>query len=271
MSTLKTERDAHHPCNETDEDEDYPMPHRYADASASDREISLGTGTILAIFFALVLVCSVFFGFGYTIGHRSVVPSTVATSTVPSHSLADTFKSFKPSPGGPAPATSATPAPTETDDSSLTAPRKTVVVPTTSVTANSAPSVTSATAAIPKKPFDPDAEIVTAATPSTTAKSAASAHPSPAVRTSPGDTSQASAPASPAPVGIAIVQVAAVSHQEDADTMIAALKRKGYTVGVHHEPQDKLLHIQLGPYPTRKDAEAMRQRLQGDGFNSILK
>ena len=31
-----------------------------------DREISLGTTTILGIFFALALLCAVFFGFGYS-------------------------------------------------------------------------------------------------------------------------------------------------------------------------------------------------------------
>lgn len=68
-----------------------------------------------------------------------------------------------------------------------------------------------------------------------------------------------------------MVQVAAVSHQEDADLLVAALKRKGYTVAARSEPQDKLIHIQVGPFPSKKDAEAMRQRLLGDGYNAILK
>jgi cell division septation protein DedD len=67
------------------------------------------------------------------------------------------------------------------------------------------------------------------------------------------------------------VQVAAVSHQEDADILLNALKRRGYSVAVHHEPQDKLLHVQIGPLPTRKDADAMRQRLLADGYNAIVK
>ena len=37
------------------------------------------------------------------------------------------------------------------------------------------------------------------------------------------------------------------TYQEDADILASALKRKGYTVAVRHEPTDKLLHIQLGP------------------------
>jgi DedD protein len=69
----------------------------------------------------------------------------------------------------------------------------------------------------------------------------------------------------------AMVQVAAVSHQEDADTLVNALKRRGYNVFVRHEPQDKLLHIQIGPLASKKDAEAIRQRLLADGYNAIVK
>ena len=82
------------------------------------------------------------------------------------------------------------------------------------------------------------------------------------------------APAAPTttPTGPpALVQVAAVSHQEDADTLVNALKRRGYSVVVRHEPQDKLLHIQIGPLASKKDAEAMRQRLLSDGYNAIVK
>ena len=67
------------------------------------------------------------------------------------------------------------------------------------------------------------------------------------------------------------VQVAAVSHQEDADLLVAALKRKNYSVVARTEAQDKLYHIQIGPFATKKDAEAMRQRLLGDGYNAIVK
>jgi DedD protein len=67
------------------------------------------------------------------------------------------------------------------------------------------------------------------------------------------------------------VQVAAVSHQEDADLLVSSLKRRNYNVGIHQEPQDKLLHVQVGPFANKKDADAMRQRLQADGFNAIVK
>jgi len=45
-------------------------------AAAQDVEISLGTGRLLGLFFAFVIVCGVFFGLGYTLG-RSVGPAAV--------------------------------------------------------------------------------------------------------------------------------------------------------------------------------------------------
>jgi cell division septation protein DedD len=68
-----------------------------------------------------------------------------------------------------------------------------------------------------------------------------------------------------------VVQIAAVSHQEDANLLVSTLKRRGYAVVVRNDPRDKLLHVQVGPFATRQDAEAMRQRLAGDGFNAIVK
>lgn len=68
-----------------------------------------------------------------------------------------------------------------------------------------------------------------------------------------------------------MVQVAAVSSQDVADIELAALKKDGYAVVVRREPQDQLLHIQIGPFATRKDADAMRQRVIADGFNAIVK
>lgn len=68
-----------------------------------------------------------------------------------------------------------------------------------------------------------------------------------------------------------VVQIAAVSHQEDADLLVSTLKRRGYAVAVHADPRDKLLHVQVGPFSTRQEADAMRQRLIADGFNAMVK
>ncbi len=37
------------------------------------------------------------------------------------------------------------------------------------------------------------------------------------------------------------------------------------------QTQDKLIHIQVGPFATKADAEAMRERLIVDGYNAIVK
>ena len=67
-----------------------------------------------------------------------------------------------------------------------------------------------------------------------------------------------------------VVQIAAVSHQEDADLIASTLKRRGYAVYVRTEA-DKLLHVQVGPFTTRKDADAMKAKLLADGFNAYIK
>jgi len=46
-------------------------------SATQDVEISLGTGRLLGLFFAVVVVCGIFFGLGYTLG-RSMSPTTVA-------------------------------------------------------------------------------------------------------------------------------------------------------------------------------------------------
>jgi DedD protein len=68
------------------------------------------------------------------------------------------------------------------------------------------------------------------------------------------------------------VQVAAVSKQEDADSLVDALKKKEYPAFVAAPvATDKLLRVQLGPFADVKEAEAMRARLIADGYSPILK
>lgn len=68
-----------------------------------------------------------------------------------------------------------------------------------------------------------------------------------------------------------MVQVAAVSKQEDAEILVTSLRKKQYPVFVANSPGDPLFHVQVGPFNDRKDAEAMRTRLAGDGYNAIVK
>lgn len=198
-----------------------------------EREISLGTSTILGIFFALALICAVFFGFGYTMGRRSAQP-LASTSEEPATTAS--LNTAKPTPASTLSTPSQQPA-DATDTGSDTAPGPTTaVIP---ITQPDTPSV--------KAPSQPIAKPV----------SLARATPPPAIA-APG-------------AGAAIVQVAAVSHKEDADLLLAALRKRGYTAAIHQESQDKLLHVQLGPFASKKDADTMRQRLLTDGYNAIVK
>jgi len=68
-----------------------------------------------------------------------------------------------------------------------------------------------------------------------------------------------------------MVQIAAVSNQADADVLLSALRKRGYSVTVRHEPGDSLMHVQVGPFANPADARAMRQKLLSDGYNAILR
>jgi cell division septation protein DedD len=68
-----------------------------------------------------------------------------------------------------------------------------------------------------------------------------------------------------------MVQVAAVTKQEDAEALVNALRRKSYPVISSNGAVDKLYHVQVGPFPDLKDAESTRVKLIGDGYNPILK
>lgn len=68
-----------------------------------------------------------------------------------------------------------------------------------------------------------------------------------------------------------MVQIAAVSKQEDADALVNALRKKQYPVFASTLPTDKLFHVQVGPFSDIKDADAMKSRLMSDGYNPIVK
>ncbi len=208
-----------------------------------ERELTLSTGAILGIFLGLVLLCGLFFGFGYKMGSRKPpVPAEddASTTTAPPPAPATDFNSFKPSAGSPA----------------------------------SSPAGRSATAA-------PSADAGSSALSASTAYSARSTSqpaprgaPAPIVRSTPPSAAALAASLAAGPVANAtgnfVVQVAAVSLQEDADLLAGALRSKGYAVTERAQP-DRLIHIQVGPFSNRKEAEAMRQRLLGDGYNALVK
>jgi cell division septation protein DedD len=199
------------------------------DLKRMDRELTLSTGMILGIFLALVLLCGVFFGFGYKMGSHTKAPLPAnAASSDSSGPATAAFSTFKPAAGSPADAGSegAAPAPAGSDAGAASTAGSVVGAPAASVS--------------PAEPAHAAAPVVTT--------------PEPAVA-----------------AGNFVVQVAAVSHEEDAQLLVSALRAKGYPVSAHTEPQDKFFHIQVGPFNDLKDANAAKQRLVADGYQPIVK
>ena len=222
---------ANHSYDDDDTHDSYSS--RRADPGSADREISLGMPTILGIFFALALALAAVFGLGYTLGRRSAQPTAVFAdpTLAPSQGSAS-----KPSAG-----TSGQPyIPTQPPPADTPAPLAPVQTATVPLSPPAAPASNPQPAAAPA-----------AGKPSASAPQPATSNPQPATSF--------------------VVQVAAVSSQDVADILTSSLEKKGYTVAVRHEPQDKLLHVQIGPFPDRKQAEAMQKRVLADGFNAIVK
>jgi len=240
-----------------DDDDEDPPRRGYAgddDPPEPDREISLGMPTILGIFFALALVCAGFFAFGYNMGRKSA-----QNAPGPADAVAGTaVSSAKPAAGslfGQPAVLVAKPA----DD--LPAPPTTA--PTTQPDAAAQPDAT-------QTPSTPSSSTPSSPTPSIVKNAATPANATTAIGNPPTSTPQP-ATGNQQPATGFMVQIAAVSSQEIADIEVAALKKDGYDVVIRHEPQDQLLHIQVGPFANRKDAEAMRANVLAHGFNAIVK
>lgn len=201
-------------------------------SAAEDHDLTLGTPTILGLFFALALVCACFFGLGYAMGHRTAR----ATPQVFDTGMAAANGTAKPAAGS-----AAIPNPQPATDSAAATDASASGTHTATLPLNSSSSAATAPAL-----------------------ATANNSPAPSASMPPPATSTATP-------GNFMVQVAAVSSQDVANILLSTLQKKGYAVGLRHEPQDQLLHVQIGPFPDRKEAEAMRQRVIADGFNAIVK
>jgi DedD protein len=204
--------------------------------STQDTEITLGTAKLLALFFGLVMVCAVFFALGYTLGRKSDAGLTSTAAAAPLNASS-----------GLKPASSATQA---------------------------APPMTFYKAVEQK---DTNAQLTPASDAVSTSTVAAEQTPAPAAASSAGQSAAAPTnnppdPMVPVAAGNYFVQVAAVSKEEDAQSLVDALKKKQYPAFVAAAAStDKLFRVQLGPFGDIKDAEGMRTRLINDGYNPILK
>jgi len=204
--------------------------------SSQDTEITLGTAKLLGLFFGLVMVCAVFFALGYTLGRKSDAgAASLGAMAAPQTS------SSRTKPGG-----AASSQPTQPMTFYKSVEQKETNAQLTPATANSGSSTSTAT------PAD--------------------SSPGTATQTQSSQTASPPDPMAPIPMGGYFVQVAAVTKQEDAESLMDALKKKQYPAFVASNPStDKFFRVQLGPFGDIKEAEGMRSRLVNDGYNPILK
>ena len=211
-----------------------------------DTEFTLGTGKLLAFFFGMVVICGIFFSLGYGVGRNST--SAASSTVVDSSSLSTVQNSGAAKPSARRSLSQAELAAMQADAQQSE-----------------------------QKPCDPADAACASSTVATTVHASEPQH---ANTTSAADSAASKAAVSsktPELAGAAqpssgfMVQVAAVSKQEDADALVNALRKKQYPVFVVNQASSNLFHVQVGPFAQQKDAEAMRSKLVSDGYNAILK
>jgi DedD protein len=219
-----------------------------------DTELTLGSGTLLAIFFGLVLICGLCFGLGYALGHRGAQNATSAPGADTPQPLSDGSVA-KPSAGAQTPAAPAASAPSAIDATPASTP----------ISGTSAAAVTQT---VPASQYAAQAATQPAGNNGQT-------QVRPALNS--GNTVSPAATQSNNTVrpalelaGSFLVQIAAVSNQEDADVLSNALRKRGYAVIAKREPADNLIHVRIGPFATAAEANSWKIRLLNDGYNAIV-
>ena len=178
-----------------------------------DTEITLGTGRMLAIFFAFVLVCAIFFSIGFSLGRKT----TAAVTGISQSGTAATPAAIVRPSAGKNDASQATPQSQSSDFSFYKA-----VGEKNANTAMPAQGSTAQTAT-------PNASAITPVAP---ASATTAAPPQPTL-----------------PSSSYYVQVAAVTRQEDANALVEALRKKQYPAfTADTTTTDRFYRVQIGPY-----------------------
>lgn len=205
-----------------------------------DTEVTLTTGKMLGLFFALVALCAVFFSMGYKVGKSS---SNLALKELPS-----------------------VPA----DSSARPAAAKSAQSATPDLTFYKTVEQNNADPQLNNPQNNSGVNNSGGSNPANAASADGNAQPAASgAGASPASTQNEAAPAPPG--SGYYVQVAAVSKQEDADALVEALKKKQYPAFSSNGQGDSFFHVQVGPYSDIKQAEDMRAKLVSDGYNPILK
>lgn len=110
------------------------------------------------------------------------------------------------------------------------------------------------------------------------------AAPAPSKTTKPVNSTKPAPPISPAEAkelkkygppamrkGSVLLQLAALSKESDAISMVDELNKKRFPSFVITSASDTLYHVQVGPYPDMPSAEKAKDALDHAGFKAIIK
>jgi cell division septation protein DedD len=229
---------------------DFSKDELEATESGQDTELTLGGGTLFVLGCGLLVLCTTCFSIGYFVGHR---PSQgLETTSSPSGGAkpipVPTGTGSKPGAAGQPPARPQAGALVDVSTDSSGSVRPPIEAQTAIATQNPSASQAQMKPAL-------DSQV----------------HPAFAGQTSnPQSASVLQVQPAMTQVQGWMVQIAAVSHPEDAEVLVNALRKRGYTVTVRREVNDNLIHVQTGPFANRNDANAIRQKLLNDGYNAIV-
>lgn len=229
-------------------DEDEPEPER----PRRDTELTLGAGAVLGLFFALVLLCGLCFGVGYAVGHRASTPAAAANAPIPAPDQE------------PLQANNTIPKPSASEQTAVP-PQPSDPSATPGDGAGTNPPTTQPNPVANGQGGKPAATAPAATQPVRTALPAAGNTP-PAAPSGAVPNVRAALPAN---VQL-MVQIAAVGNPEDAEVLVAALRKRGYSVAAMREPGDGLIHVRIGPFNSRDEANRWRDKLLGDGYNAVV-
>jgi DedD protein len=220
-----------------------------AEESVRDTELTLGESTLFVLGGGLLVLCVLCFGLGYVAGHRKSAAQPVSdilpTPNVRS-SVTPVGSGSMPGAGQAQTLAQAQPAAEVSKDTSGDSTQPAQVVPT------SADNGAGSAQPQLKQAVDSKVQPVLGGPPSASPSSGTQILP-PMTKTQGW-----------------MVQIAAVSHPEDADVLVNALRRRGYSVSARRDNGDTLIHVQTGPFVNRNDANAMRQKLLNDGYNAVV-
>jgi DedD protein len=235
-----------------------------------DTEITLGMGKLLGLFFMLAATCGIFFAVGYSLGKTAEREQALKNQPAQTWAADPQVASSNPS-GAPSPAGNAPPAANNRAEGKEPAP---------DLTFYKAVKQSPGDETKPAQELKSSDKTTDAGGTNTGATKSREMPPAGAALAKPGPIAKADAsPASSAsmpqasPSGTYLVQIAAVTHEEDAAALAGALRKKSYAAAVVNSPngKDKLFHVVLGPYASLQDAEAMKAKLQGEGYSPIVK